>query len=77
MIFIETLLLDGFLATIRTYSRVFDGLGSFEKKRCFLSVFMKPTQYGTLPVPDQNALVEHRVRELGEAPNKLSSVFWF
>ena len=33
-------------------------------------MFMKPTQYGALPVPDQNALVEHRVRELGEAPSK-------
>ena len=42
-----------------------------------VAVFMKPTQYGALPVPDQNALVEHRVRELGEAPSKLSSVFWF
>ena len=41
MIFIETLLLDGFLATIRTYSRVFDGLCSFEKKRCFLQHFFK------------------------------------
>ena len=41
MIFIETLLLDGFLATIRTYSRVFDGLGSFEKKTLLPATFFK------------------------------------
>ena len=44
-------------------------------RKVALSVFMKPTKYGALHVLDQNTLVEHGVREVGEARNKLSSVF--